>query len=322
MRVLDQDVRRTSAPARSDRFVNGAATQQGRRRIIRGAAALVVVAGMAVGAQGQTASAVRTLVEEVFVRLAGTGGRAAVVQIERAGGREAVEAVLVQAEREGGATLARRAASILSEAGAPGMSVLARSPIKAAAALDGLSGPALRAGVEALERSPSILSLPSTVARGAIAAESRLPGVGATIVETLGDDGARIAANLTESEGVSLARWSSDVAALPVRERSAVVAAIEKRPGAVLDYLDRHPGVLVAGTITAGAAVVEMTALVAGREGPTSAAVRGAVKIADEALSTPLAITVTIAGIVLVGMGAAWLLPSVLRRWRRAGRVV
>jgi len=200
------------------------------------------------------------------------------------------------------------------------MSLLARTPTKAAAALEGLSGPALRSGVEALERSPSILSLAPSAARSAVAAESRLPGVGATIVETLGDDGARIASTLSEREGVSLARWSGDVAKLPAKERTAVISALEKRPGAVLDYLDRHPGVLVAGTIASAAAVVEIAAIVSGQEGPTTAAVRGAAKVADEVLSTPLAITITLAGVVLVALGAAWLLPSVLRRWRRAGR--
>jgi len=153
-----------------------------------------------------------------------------------------------------------------------------------------------------------------------VATEVRLPGVGASIVETLGDDGARVAAQLSETQGISLARWSKDVAALPARERSTVMAALEKKPGLILDYLDRHPGVLVAGAAVTGAAIIEMTALVAGEEGPVSAAVRGGTEIADEALSTPLAFTITLAGIVAVALGALWFLPSVLRRWRRAAR--
>lgn len=293
----------------------------GRRgRMVAAVVAAIACGVLATGTAAQTASAIRAMAEEVLTRLAVGGGRAAVVQVERAGGRAAVEALLVQAEREGGEALARRTASILGESGAAGLTVLARSPASAAAALEGLSGAALRTGVEAIERTPSILAMPASVARKVVAAEMRLPGVGATIVETLGDDGARIAARLTEPEGVSLARWSRDVAVLPAPERRAVMAALDRRPGVVLEYLDRHPGVLVAGTIASAAAVVEITALVAGTEGPTTAAVRGAAKIADEALSTPLAITVTVAGLVLVALGAFWLLPSVLRRWRRAGR--
>ncbi len=295
------------------------AGHDGRQAMARAVALLVAIVGAST-VHGQTAGAARALAEEVLQRLASGAGRAAVVQVERAGGRAAVEAVLIQAERQGGSALARRVAEILSEAGAPAMTVLAKSPAAATAALEGLGGPSLRAGVAALERSPNILSLPAGAARGAVAAESRLPGVGATIVETLGDDGARLSSALSEAQGVSLARWSGDIATLPAAQRSAVMQAMERRPGVILDYLDRHPGVLVAGTVAAAAAVVEMTALVTGQEGPTSSAVHGATKIADEALSTPLAITVTVAGLVFVGLGALWLLPSVLRRWRRAGR--
>jgi len=271
-------------------------------------------------AMAQAAAAARVLAEQVLERATATGGRAALTQFERAGGRAAVEAALMQAEREGGTALAQRSAAILSEVGAPALRVIARAPSSTAAALEGLSGPALRAGVAAIERSPSIVSLPAATARGAVMAESRLPGVGATIVEQLGDDGVRLAAEVAEAQGVSLARWSKDVASLPAKERGSVIAALEKRPGVVLDYLDRHPGVLVAGAIASAAAIVEMTALVSGQEGPTTAAVRGTTKIADEALSTPLAVTVTLAGVVAVALGALWFLPSVLRRWRRAAR--
>lgn len=280
----------------------------------------LIVATMVIVTVAQSGVAIRALAEQVMERLGAAGGRAAVVQLERAGGRAAVETVLLQAEREGGDALATRAAAILADAGAPALKVLARTPARTIAALDGLGGETLTRGVAALERQPSILSLPADAARRAVIAEVRLPGVGATIVESLGDDGARIAAELTESQGISLARWSSDVAALPVKERSAVLAAMEKRPGLILDYLDRHPGVLVASAAITGAAVMEMTALVIGQEGPVSAAVKGGTKIADQALSTPLAFTITLAGIAAVALGVFYVLPSVLKRWRRAAR--
>jgi len=282
----------------------------------------VIGAALVLVVTAQSGVALRALAEQVIERLGAAGGRAAIVQIERAGGRAAVETALRQAEREGGEALAARAAAVLSDAGAPALGVLAKSPARALAALDGLSGPALRSGVAAIERQPSILSLPTELAGRAVTAEARLPGVGATIVESLGDDGARVAAELTESQGVSLARWSKDVASLPAKEKTSVIAALEKRPGVILDYLDRHPGVLVGGAIVAGAAVVEMTALVSGQEGPVSAAVRGGTKIADEALSTPLAFTITLAGIAAVALGVFYVLPTVLKRWRRASRAV
>lgn len=288
-----------------------------------GVASAVVVAIALVAAPpaaAQTGAALRAVAEQVIERLGATGGRAAVVQLERAGGRAAVEAALVQAEREGGSALARRAAAILGEVGAPALGVLSKAPASAVAALEGLSGPALRAGVAAIERSPSLLSLPASTARGAVLAESRLPGVGATIVQQLGDDGVRLAAEVTEAQGVSLARWSKDIASLPAKERRSVLDAIGRKPGVVLDYLDRHPGVLVAGAIASAVAMVEITALVTEQEGPVTAAARGSTRIAEEALTTPLAITVTIAGIAAVALGAAWLLPSVLKRWRRAAR--
>lgn len=285
-----------------------------------GAIGGMLAISIVVAALGQSGAALRALAEQVIERIGAAGGRAAVVQIERAGGRAAVEAALRQAEREGGEALASRSAAILSDAGAPALGVLSKTPARVVAALDGLGGDALKRGVAAIEREPAILSMPAELAKRAVATEARLPGVGATIVESLGDDGARVAAELTESQGVSLARWSKDVAALPAKERSTVVAALEKKPGVILNYLDRHPGVLVAGAGVTAAAVVEMTALVSGGEGPVSAAVRGGTQIADEALSRPLAFTVTLAGIVVVALGALWFLPSVLRRWRRAAR--
>ncbi|MBX3355516.1 MAG: hypothetical protein KF724_07430 [Phycisphaeraceae bacterium] len=274
--------------------------------------------GVLAATLAQGATALRAVAEQVLERVGATGGRAAVVQLERAGGRAAVEAVLVQAEREGGEALVRRTATLLSEAGAPALGVISRAPARAIAALDGLSGETLKRGVAALEREPAILSMSGDLARRAVATEARLPGVGATIVGSLGDDGARIASQLTEAQGVSMARWSKDVASLPAKERGSVLAALEKRPGVVLDYLDRHPGVLVGAAAISAAAVIEITALVSGQEGPVSAAVRGGTKIAEEALSTPLAIIVTLAGVALVALGSLWFLPSVLRRWRRA----
>lgn len=277
-----------------------------------GASVAIVIAV----ALGQSGTALRALAEQVFERAAAAGGRAAVTQLERAGGKAAVEAALREAEREGGEALARKAAGVLSEAGAPALALIAKSPARAIAALDGLSGETLVRGVAAIERQPSMLALPNELSRRAVAAEVRLPGVGASIVESLGDDGARIAGELSESQGVSLARWSKDVAELPAKERSGVIALLERKPGVILDYLDRHPGVLVAGTVTAGAAIVEMTALVTGQPGPVSEAVRGTMTMADSALSTPLAITVTVAGLVAVALGVFYVLPTVLRRWR------
>lgn len=288
---------------------------------MHGAIVVFVAFLLASAAHGQTGAALRALSEQVIERLGAAGGRAAVAQLERAGGRVAVEAALAQAEREGGEALAKRAAALLADTGAPALRVLAVSPARVISALDGLGADSMRRGLAAIEREPAILSMPTDMARRAVATEVRLPGVGASIVESLGDDGARVAAELTESQGISLARWSKDVAALPIRERGALMGALEKRPGVVLDYLDRHPGVLVAGTAVTGAAIIEMTALVSGEQGPVSVAVKGGTRIAEETLSSPLAFTITLAGVVAVALGALWFLPSVLRRWRRAARV-
>ncbi len=287
------------------------------RRLPRLVAALLA-AGFAAAAPGQAASVARSLAEQVMERTAAAGGRGAVAQLERQGGRAAVEAVLTQAQREGGEALARRAAALVEEAG-PSALIVLRSAAPAATldALEGLGGATLRQGVAALERQPSILSLPGGLARRAVAAEVAHPGVGATVVEQLGDDGARAIQGVAEADAAGLARWSRDASGLPAGERRRLLEAFERKPGVVVDYLDRHPGVLVAGTVTAGAAVVEIAAIVAGTEGPVGSAVRGGVALADHSLSWPIAITATAAGLVLVGVLAARLLPGTLKRWRR-----
>jgi hypothetical protein len=207
--------------------------------------AILLCALMAAPALAQAKVAgevIEQAVELVFKR----AGKQELEQIAEAGGKQLVRETLEKSAEEGGEALVKRSTVYAVEHGPLALRAIGRSPRAIVGALDelqpALRGPALRA----LEREPQLLTrLVSQHGAEALEAAARHPGVGAQLGEKLGGEGLSAARNLTTDQAIVVARHADEIAALPAAERGAFFGRLNRTPGAVVDFLEKHPKTLL-----------------------------------------------------------------------------
>lgn len=264
---------------------------------------------------GQT-GAVRKAATELIEVLAERGGRAGAKELAEFGGHEAVKGVLEKAAREGGEALVERVARYGQSHGLAALRFIERSPAKVVGALDEL-GPELAApAIRAAAREPQLVArLVETYGASALRVAAGHPGVGTRIAEQLGQEGIELAGRLPTEQAVSLARWGDDVAGLPAAERGRVLAAIRTSPEKALNWLDRHPKVLLtAGGVAAFIAAKDNLFPPEGIQGPVERMTREAV----EAVAPPIQTALYAAGGVLIAALGLYLAMRLVFAYRRA----
>jgi hypothetical protein len=174
-------------------------------------------------------------------------------EFAEAGGETALRNVIAKAASEGGEVAARQAAGLCERFGPSVIRAIEGSPARIAQGLGKLPDDLIEAGIRAAAREPQAVGkLIAQFGDDALLVAAKHPGVGTTIVEKLGVDGIALSKGMATPEAIRLARVADDIAAVAPAQRAAVISKIQRAGGRALDYLERHPKLLLT---TAGVSV-------------------------------------------------------------------
>lgn len=262
----------------------------------------LITGGALTESVAQTAPVARGIARELAEALGQRGGR----ELAEAGGEAAVREVVERAAQEGGEQLAREVAVFGQRYGAEALKAFAPAPAAMMRAMKKVPAELTDAAMRAAAREPeAIAKLTTQIGEDALIVAAKHPGVGVNIVSKLGPNGCAVARQLSTPDAIRLARLSGDLAQLPAVEQAGILARVGRAPGKVLDYLEKHPGVLKS-TATVAAAYLAIDALLGDAQSP------GFLERMSEKFHRPMS-AVLIALAILVAARAAWW-------WRRARR--
>lgn len=190
---------------------------------------------------------------EIVEAIVKKGGAKAPKELIEFGGEKAVQEVLKKTAKEGGDELVEKAIKYGRKYGLAAVKTIDNAPALYIKALDGIPEALVERALWAAQREPAIMTrLLSQYGSDALHIAARHRGVGTDIVAKLGDDGVRMARNLSEDQAVILARHADDIAGLPSSQKNQVVEAMLAAPKQVVEYLEKHPkAFLTAGGIIA-----------------------------------------------------------------------
>jgi hypothetical protein len=188
----------------------------------------------------------KEIIEESVEAILKRAGKEELEQLTAAGGRQLLKETLEKSAEEGGETLVKRATAYGLEHGPVAMRAIGRSPQTMVRALDNLQ-PSLRGpAIRAVEREPQLLTnLVKQHGADALEAAAKHPGVGPTLGQKLGAEGLSVSKNLTTDQAIVVARHADEIAALPPAQKGAFFQKLNKAPGAVADFLEKHPKTLL-----------------------------------------------------------------------------
>ena len=288
---------------------------------------IALLAATIAAATPRTASAqlraATTGARELAETLVRQGGSRAARELAEVGGETAVREMLETAAREGGEELVQKSTKYALAHGPLAVGALRAAPARMVGALDGLPAPLVRPALHAAAREPQVVTRIVTEFGGeGLEVVARHPGVGTRLVTTCGADGGRAGRNLTTDQAVSLTRHADDIAQLPPAQRSAVLDKIARSPGVVLDFLEKHPRVLLTagGAATVVALKDELagtTEIVTGPDGkPVAVAKPGLIERLVVHERSPLRTGLNVVVIILACAVAAWALIRLWGTWR------
>lgn len=190
---------------------------------------------------------------EVMEQLGKRGTTTATRELTELGGEVAVRELLQQAEKEGGEALVKSLSDQATKFGIVALQAAKGAPHIVVPAVEKLPKELMENGLRAIAREPvAMQKLISETGQEALEAAARHPGVGADIVKTLGKEGAETLAKLSDDAAVQLARSAPEIAALPIAQRSSLLAAMKTNTAKVLTFLEKHPKTLLtAAAVTA-----------------------------------------------------------------------
>jgi len=188
----------------------------------------------------------RELIDAALGRFAARDAAGALAdQIAKLGGKTAVEEFSSRIAEDGGDAAIARAAHVIEEFGPAALTTLAKMPHPASVleVLGDLSPEEARRAIGYLGRADGEALADATKRFGAAALKLELqhPGVGAKIAEDLGADGIAVARQLPTDRAIILARKSSEIAALPEAQRTALLAKAARHAYDFVDFLESHP---------------------------------------------------------------------------------
>jgi hypothetical protein len=166
------------------------------------------------------------------------------------GGEKAVQEVIEVAAREGGEQLAERLTATALTHGPAIIRGARVSPARFLAAFESVEPALKEAALQGIRREPELMArMVAEVGREALMVEAKHPGVGVKVLQSLGAEGAVVAAKLPTDEAIRLTRIAPKVASVPAGERSELLRLIGQAPGRTLSLLERHPNVLTTGAL-------------------------------------------------------------------------
>lgn len=159
------------------------------------------------------------------------------------GGRELAERVARRLIREGGEEALERAGRLAAKHGPDLLQAIDNAPSAGAVLrlLDELPEQEARAAVRRLAGvgGPRLIRAYERLGVSVVRAEVRHPGVGARLVELLGDDGLRLAQRLDSADAVTVAQHVDDIAVLPPHLRDGVVGLLYRDTKKMVQWMGR-----------------------------------------------------------------------------------
>ena len=213
---------------------------------------ILALLGAARSVHAQAGAAARAAVE-VMEQLAKRSSSTAARELTEMGGEVAVRELLQQAEKEGGEQLVKALSDQTAKFGIVALQAAKGAPKLVIPAVERLPKELTENGLRAIAHEPvAMQKLLAESGQEALEAAARHPGVGSQIAKTLGKEGAETAAKLGDDAAVALARNAESIAALPVAERSSLLAAMKTNTAKVMTFLEKHPkSLLTAAAVTA-----------------------------------------------------------------------
>jgi precorrin-6x reductase len=239
------------------------------------------------------------------------GGKEATEELAEYGGKQAIQEVLEKASREGGSELVERVIRYGKKYGVSAVRTIDNAPSLYVRSLDKLPEEMIERALWAAQRKPEVITrLVSDYGADALRVAAKHRGVGSRIVAQLGDDGVQMAKDLTEEQGVILARHADDIASLPRQQRNQVVDAIISAPKRTIDYMEKHPKVF--GTAAGIATLVALKDEVFGTyeevtthpDGTKTVSKRGILERILDKFHTPLTAIIVVFAVIIGGWGA------------------
>jgi hypothetical protein len=174
------------------------------------------------------------------------GSKSAARELAEFGGKEAVQATLEKAAREGGEELVEKVVRYGRRYGVSAVRAINHAPAPYIKALDGLPEELVEQAIWAVQREPELMTrLVRDYGSDALLLATKHRGIGGGLVNKLGSEGVRLGKALSEHQAVVAARHADTLASLPQAEQSRVIGAIVAAPARALDFLERHPKILL-----------------------------------------------------------------------------
>jgi len=290
--------------------------------------AAIFLLAMTVGAlvpSPTSGSPIRKVAQELAEYIGKKFGREGVQELATLGGKEAVEELLERSTKEGGDALVSKVVSLTQRQGPIAIRVLRLSPKAFADALDGMPDDVARSALRATERDPlQMTKIVQNFGQRGLLTEVKHPGVGASLVSKLGDDGLAISERVTTDQAITLTRYADDIARLPAGDKATAVAALQKAPARIVEFLERNPKFMITAATVGTLVAVSDKALAPtviteyGPDGkPIRTTSRGPADTVSQNAAWPMATVVLIVAIPLAGAMLLWLLVRVYWSWIR-----
>ncbi|MCD0458317.1 hypothetical protein [Roseiconus lacunae] len=195
--------------------------------------------------------------------------------LARSGGRELAERVTATALREGGEETTEQVARLVAKHGPDALKALDNAPQigPLISALDELPEAQVKAALARLSAGATGRELAETVIKSgprALRSELRHPGVGGQLTRSLGEDGTKLASNLTTDQAIAVARHADDLAALPAAQRQGVMRLLHNDAERMVAFLGRfaaaNPGKTLFTAATTTIVLAESDRILGGDE--------------------------------------------------------
>lgn len=262
-------------------------------------------------AQAVQANIVTKGAREIAEAIMKKGGREATQELAEFGGKQAIQEVLEKASREGGDELVEKLIRYGKKYGVSAVKTVDNAPSLYIKALDKLPENLVERALWAAQREPATMTrLLSQHGFDALQVAARHRGVGADIVTKLGDDGIRLARNLSEDQAVVLARYADEIAALPLSQKKPVTDAILSVPARAIGYMEKHPKVFLTASGIATLVALKDEVLGTGEEiiinpdGSKTIRKHGFIERLMDRFQTPLAAVLVVVAVIVGGWGA------------------
>jgi hypothetical protein len=185
-------------------------------------------------------------VEEITAVIMKQGSNKAARELAEYGGKEALQATLEKAAREGGDELVEKVVAYGRRYGMAAVRVINHAPASYVKALDGVPEDLVERAIWAVQREPEVMAkLVRDYGSDALLLATKHRGIGGELVRKLGAEGIRLGNALSERQAIVAARYADTIAALPQPQQSRVIGAIVAAPARTLGFLEKHPKVLL-----------------------------------------------------------------------------